>query len=165
VGCPLWREVGSVVISCCWASLAQSFSSLSPEGLITIFYCLNFWGFLNLEGQVLVFISPKNKVAQLYPQVQVQVILQPMMSQSVLVLGPHLGHMTRFLILSDIYGRHVMGCPPWREDGSIIYSYNLLSLSGPSPADLMTTSYCVIWDYWVPVLSPLTTRRATVEVF
>jgi hypothetical protein len=42
-------------------------------------------------------------------------------------------------------------CPLWREDGSVIYSYSSLSLSGPSPADLMATSYFIIWDYWVPL--------------
>jgi hypothetical protein len=32
------------------------------------------------------------------------------------------------------------------QDGSVVYWYNALSLSGPSPAELMTTSYCLIWD-------------------
>jgi hypothetical protein len=100
-----------------------------------------------------------------------------LVGQSVLVSGP------RFVLLSDICGLHVVGRPPWREDGSVIYSYNLLSLSGPRPSELMTTSYCPIWDspnpegqvpvlyspgtewpsyspgHWVPFLSPLTTRR------
>jgi hypothetical protein len=40
VGRPLWQEEGSVVKSSCWASPAQSFSSLSTAGLMTIFYCL-----------------------------------------------------------------------------------------------------------------------------
>jgi hypothetical protein len=40
-GRPLWRKVGSVDFSCCWTSLAQSFSGLGPAGPITIFYCLN----------------------------------------------------------------------------------------------------------------------------
>jgi hypothetical protein len=30
-GCPLWRQVGSVVCSCCWASSAQSFLGPSPS--------------------------------------------------------------------------------------------------------------------------------------
>jgi hypothetical protein len=55
--------------------------------------------------------------------------------------------LTRFLLLSDICGLHVEGRPPWREDGSVIYSYNLLSLFDPSPAELVTTSYCIIWDH------------------
>jgi hypothetical protein len=61
VGRPLWREVGSVVFSCCWASPAQSFSGLSPAGLKTVFYCPNFLDSPNLEGQVPVFISPQNQ--------------------------------------------------------------------------------------------------------
>jgi hypothetical protein len=38
----LWREDGSVVYNCCWSLPAQSFSSPSPVGLVTIFYCLRF---------------------------------------------------------------------------------------------------------------------------
>jgi hypothetical protein len=53
--------------SCCWASPAESFSGLSPAGLMSKFYCLNIWGSPNQEGQVPVFISPRNRVAQLYP--------------------------------------------------------------------------------------------------
>jgi hypothetical protein len=40
----------------------------SPAGLKTIFYCLNSWDPPNLEGQVPVFISPRNRVAQLCPR-------------------------------------------------------------------------------------------------
>jgi hypothetical protein len=54
--------------------------------------------------------------------------------------------MTRLLLLSDISGLHVVGRLPWRKDGSVIYSYNLLSLSGPNHAEVMTTSYCLIRD-------------------
>jgi hypothetical protein len=45
----------------------QLFSGPNPAELITIFYCL-IWDSPNLEGQVPVFISPRNRVAQLYPQ-------------------------------------------------------------------------------------------------
>jgi hypothetical protein len=34
VGRPLWREVGSVVFSCCWASPVESILGLSPTELI-----------------------------------------------------------------------------------------------------------------------------------
>jgi hypothetical protein len=37
--------------------------------------------------------------------------------------------------------------------GSVIYSYNLLPLSGSCPAEFMTTSYCLIWDYWLSYCS------------
>jgi hypothetical protein len=63
---PLWREVGSVVFSFCSASPAQPFSGLSFTRLMSIFYCLCFWESPNLEGQVPVFISARNKVSQLY---------------------------------------------------------------------------------------------------
>jgi hypothetical protein len=63
--------------------------------------------------------------------------------QSVLLSGPNLGPMTRFLLLSNICGLHVEG----REVGSVIYSYILLSLFGQSPAELMTTSFCLIWNH------------------
>jgi hypothetical protein len=68
VGRPLWREVGSVFFSFSWASPAQPFSTRSPTDLMSIFYCLYFWDSPNLVGQVPVFISPRNRVAQLYPQ-------------------------------------------------------------------------------------------------
>jgi hypothetical protein len=79
---------------------------------------------------------------------------------------------------------HDVERPLWREDGSVIYSYNYFwnlpaqSLSGPSPAELLTVFYCLIWDFLhlegqgprnrvanlyfralVPFSSPLTTRR------
>jgi hypothetical protein len=41
VGRPLWREVGSAVFCCCWASPTESFLGLCPAGLTPIFYCLN----------------------------------------------------------------------------------------------------------------------------
>jgi hypothetical protein len=66
-GRPFWRKVECVVFSLCSASPAQSFSGLSPTGLTGTFHCLHFWDSPNLEGQVPVFISPKNKGAQLYP--------------------------------------------------------------------------------------------------
>jgi hypothetical protein len=49
-------------------SPAQSRSGLSPAWLKTIFYCLNAWDSPNLEGQVPVFIHPRNRVAQIYPR-------------------------------------------------------------------------------------------------
>jgi hypothetical protein len=41
---------------------------LRSESLMNIAYCLYILGSPNLEGQAPVFISPKNRVAQLYPQ-------------------------------------------------------------------------------------------------
>jgi hypothetical protein len=59
---------GRVIYCCCWSLPAQSRSGLSPEGLKTIFCCPNSWNSPNLQGQVPVFISPRNRVAQIYPR-------------------------------------------------------------------------------------------------
>jgi hypothetical protein len=45
----------------------QSLLNRSPVELTAIFYCL-IWDSPNLEGQVPIFISLKNRVAQLYPR-------------------------------------------------------------------------------------------------
>jgi hypothetical protein len=42
VGRSLWREEGSAVYHCCGSSPSQSFSGLSPAGLMTTFYSLRF---------------------------------------------------------------------------------------------------------------------------
>jgi hypothetical protein len=69
VCCPLWREDGSIIYSynCFWTLPEKSLSDRSPADLTTIFYC-PFWDSPNLEGQVSVFISPRKRVAQLYPR-------------------------------------------------------------------------------------------------
>jgi hypothetical protein len=63
VGQPLWREDESVVYNCCWPSLAQSFLGPSPAGLMTIFHCLRFE-----TPPIWRAGSPRNRMAQLYPQ-------------------------------------------------------------------------------------------------
>jgi hypothetical protein len=45
----------------------QSFNGLSRAEPVTILYCL-IWDSRNQEGQIPVFISPRNRVAQLYPR-------------------------------------------------------------------------------------------------
>jgi hypothetical protein len=99
----------------------------------------------NLEVQVPVFIYPRNRVAQLYPQalgslvvacynsqgyggsvrthlhadVKVKITLRLTASQSVsLEVELHLGLMTRYLLFFDSYGLVFVGRPLWREDGS-----------------------------------------------
>jgi hypothetical protein len=68
VGRPLWWEDGPVIYSynCFWALPEQSLWGPSPTELMTIFYFL-IWDSPTLKGQVPVFISPRNRVAQLYP--------------------------------------------------------------------------------------------------
>jgi hypothetical protein len=47
----------------------------------------------------------------------------------------------------------VLGRPLWREDASVI-----CSASGQRRVGLITIRNCLIWDYWFPFPSPLTTR-------
>jgi hypothetical protein len=77
VGRPLWWEDGSVSYNCFWPLPDQSLLGPSPEELKNIFYCL-VWDSLKLEGQVPVFISLRNKVAQLYPRREVCSLLSPL---------------------------------------------------------------------------------------
>jgi hypothetical protein len=66
---PLWREDGFVIYSynCFCALPEQSFWSPSPAELTTIIHCLFLYN-PNLQGEVPVFLSPRNRVAQLYPR-------------------------------------------------------------------------------------------------
>jgi hypothetical protein len=79
----------------------------------------------------------------------------------------HLGLSTRFLLLSDSCGFVDMGRSLWREDGS-----DVTIAAGPRqpnhsrvrvPWD--SRPYFTVSDLRLPILSPPTTRRATVEVF
>jgi hypothetical protein len=63
---PRWED-GSVIYSCCWSSPAQLFTGPSPSPHDHILLS-QIWDAPNLEGQVPVFISPRNKVAQLHLQ-------------------------------------------------------------------------------------------------
>jgi hypothetical protein len=110
--------------------------------------------------------------------------------QPVLLSGTHLGPMTRFLLLSDRCGCVDVG----RVKGAVAHNCYCASpaqsFSGLSPARLVTIFYCLkfktpkTWKarspylhlpaigwpiyvprHWVPFTSPLTTHRATVEVF
>jgi hypothetical protein len=60
-------RVCNLVCNCFWALPEQSLLGRSPAELTAIFYCF-IWDSTNLEGQVPVFISPRNRVAQLYPR-------------------------------------------------------------------------------------------------
>jgi hypothetical protein len=57
----------NLLYNCFWALPEQSLLGPSPVELTTIFYCL-IWDPPNLECQVPVFISPRNRVAQIYPR-------------------------------------------------------------------------------------------------
>jgi hypothetical protein len=67
-GRTLWREDGSVIYSynCFWALPEQSLLVPSPTELMTSFHCI-IWDSPNLEGQVPIFISRNNRMAQSPP--------------------------------------------------------------------------------------------------
>jgi hypothetical protein len=122
--------------------------------------------------------------------IEVEINLRPTVSrQPVLVSGSHLDPMTRFLF--SVWRLRVSWCgasSPTRGWVRNLLVQLLLGLSGPSPSELTIIFYCLIWDSLnlegqVPVfisprnrvaqlyswglgslLSPLTTRRVTVEV-
>jgi hypothetical protein len=72
-------------------------------------------------------------------------------NQLSLGVRPHLGIMTRYLLLSDSYGIVVVGRPLWREDGSVFciccWTSPAQSFSGLSPLDLATIFYSLFWDF------------------
>jgi hypothetical protein len=55
----------NLLYNCFWSLPEQSLFGRSPAELTAIFYCLISYS-SNLEGQVPVFISPRNRMAQLY---------------------------------------------------------------------------------------------------
>jgi hypothetical protein len=72
-------------------------------------------------------------------------------SQSVnLAVEPHLGLMTRYLLLFDSYGLVFVGRPLWREDPSLLYTccwpLPAQSFSDPSPFGLLTIFYCLRFE-------------------
>jgi hypothetical protein len=72
-------------------------------------------------------------------------------SQSVsLGVEPHLGLMTRYILLFDNYGLDFVGRPLWREDGSVFciccWLLPAQSFSGPSPLGLATAFYCLRFE-------------------
>jgi hypothetical protein len=75
--CPLWWEDESVVYSysCFWALLAQSLLGSSPTELLTVILSLSYETPPNLEGQAPIFVSPRNRVVQLYPQTLVSLFI------------------------------------------------------------------------------------------
>jgi hypothetical protein len=84
------------------------------------------------------FCSSRSYTKNWLVQVQVQVTLRLTVSHSVsLGVEPHLGPMTRYLLLFGIYG---LSHPLWREDGSAFciccWPLPVQSFSGPSPLEL-----------------------------
>jgi hypothetical protein len=81
----------------------------------------------------------------------VKVTLRLTVSHSVsLGVEPHLGLMTRYLLLFDSYGLVFVGRPLWREDGSVFckccWPLPAQCFSGPSPLVLPTIFYCLRFE-------------------
>jgi hypothetical protein len=153
----------------------QSFISYLQPSTLTYVYLLHiFISFLPFSFNT---FKPKSKLC--YDRRSV--------GQSVLVSST-------FLLLSNSCGFVDVRRPLWWEDGSVVYnccwSSPAQSFSGPSPAGLITTFYCLTFEipptwrarslylyapgtewpsytprHWVPFSSPPTTGRATVVVF
>jgi hypothetical protein len=82
---------------------------------------------------------------------EVEVTLRLTVSQSVsLGVEPHLGLMTRYILLFDNCGLAFVGRPLWREDGSVFCTCCWLlpaqSFSGPSRLGLATIFYCLRFE-------------------
>jgi hypothetical protein len=83
--------------------------------------------------------------------IKVKVTLRLTVGQSVsLGVEPHLGLMTRYLLLFDGYGLVFVGRPLWREIGSVFciccWSSPAQSFSGLSPFYLATIFYCLSFE-------------------
>jgi hypothetical protein len=89
--------VCNLLYNCFWALPEQSLLGGIPAELTTIFYCL-IWDSPNLEDQVPIFISSRNRVAQIYP----------------LALGSLLPPLTTLIRLHTGYC-HVMLMLPWES--------------------------------------------------
>jgi hypothetical protein len=122
-----------------------------------------FWDYPDLENEVLVFISSRNRAAQLCPQAQVwvgnqvkgkvKVTLWSTISRPVCpVIRLSLG--TRDQFVFHFYGIYfqtflflLVRHHPWREDGSVMYSYwplPVLSLLDPNP-NILLLRVCPLW--------------------
>jgi hypothetical protein len=71
-----------------------------------------------------------------------------------------LGPMTRFYFSLSFAARLLCSsfCGALFDERTSLW-FVVQSVSGQSRGGLITIHYCLIWDYWVPFLSPLTTRR------
>jgi hypothetical protein len=110
--------------------------------------------FFRLDTPLQLFWHP----IELSIQVKFKVTLRLTVSHSVsLGVEPHLGLMTRYLLLFDSYGLVFVGHPLWRKDGSVFciccWPLPAQSFSGPSPLGPATVFYCLRYETSVFVVS------------
>jgi hypothetical protein len=92
---------------------------------------------------------------------EVEVTLRLTVSQSVyLGVGHSFGALTIFSFPLSFAGNWVCSSS-WDtlSDERTGLQFVAQSVGGQSPGGLITVHYHFIWDYWIPVPSPLTTRR------
>jgi hypothetical protein len=84
---------------------------------------------------------------------------------SVLMSGTPLGYMNRSLFFPSFAGQ-LLCSSSWGvlSDERTCLQFAVQSVSGQSCGGLITIHYCLIWDYWVPFPSPLTTRKNYLKV-
>jgi hypothetical protein len=154
---PLMSCLGEVL----WSLLLSSMSSL----LCSPFYlsapeCWQLTNWLTADSQLTdwLFTDCFLLFCFFFCQVKVKVTLRLTVSQSLsLGVEPHLGLMTRYLLLFDSYGLLFVGRPLWREDGSAFciccWPLPAQSFSGPSPLVLATIFYCLRFETSLVVAS------------
>jgi hypothetical protein len=131
-GRSLWLENVSTVYNCGWYSPAQSFLSLSPAVLVTIFYCRKFetpptWRarspYLYLPGTGWPSFTPRHWVPVSSPPTLSEseshcdwrsVSLSTLVSSPVWGSWPDISYCLTVTLLS------LGGRPLWREDGSVV---------------------------------------------
>jgi hypothetical protein len=113
------------------------------------FYCL-----IRLAGLPWRYSTPPlhgNARIQVKVKVKLKVTLRLTVGQSVsLVVGPHLGLMTQYLLVIDSYGPVFVGRPLWREDRSVFciccWPSPVQSVSSPSHMGIATIFYCLSFE-------------------
>jgi hypothetical protein len=145
--------------NCFRALPEQSLSGPNPAELITIIYCL-IWDSPKLEYQVPVFISPRNRMPQLYPwalgywlhsQSQSYIATDSLSWCQAPIWDPWPIFPFSLWLFLDSCGFVDVGHPLWRKVGSVVFSFCRSSPAQPfsylSPVGLMSIFYCLyFWD-------------------
>jgi hypothetical protein len=133
------------------ASRSLPYSLVIVSQLMAAAPCIDFLSKSGLQWQVLT--------------VKVKVTSRLTVSQSIcLGVGHPFGAHDQILLFPFFCRKiallFILGCPLWQENGSVICS----ALCQWSELRRTHNHYCLIWDYWIPFLLPLTTRRDYGEI-
>jgi hypothetical protein len=132
----------------------SQFADPNPTELMTTFYCLRFETPQTWRARSPYLYPPGNGwTGYTRAKVKVKVTLRLTVSRSVrLGVEPHLGLMTRYLLLFDSYGLVLVGRSCQRSLSRVRVSWD-------------SRPYISVSDSRLPFSLPPTTRRVTVEVF